>query len=244
MRRTGKGKWEGLKKEKWEGLKQNWLPNQTADGETWYLRLLCQNTRTPRVFGVWDCISRHSLHCTKLSWDKKSWPCNISPDTYPLPCGHLPHDGARWPPQFTGLGSVLRETSPLSNATEGVVGPLGAGVGRVALTCSPDLWGCLAPRRWPIPFPKLRSAPRPAPWFTNPPPELGVAPLKKHKVNTEQALAQRHLSPAPDGDGSEYQGQGQSWSSQKDGRKGKGRRCSLRRQLLTAVFWSTILTRQ
>ena len=64
--------------------------------------------------------------------------------------GHLAHVGALWAPQFTVLtGSLIRETPfplPLAGdwatrTTEGAVGPLGAGVGRVApiSACSPDL---------------------------------------------------------------------------------------------------------
>ena len=62
--------------------------------------------------------------------------------------GHLAHDVALWPPQLTvPTGSLKRETPFLlpgewaTLAIEGTVGPLGAGVGRVApiSACSPDL---------------------------------------------------------------------------------------------------------
>ena len=100
--------------------------------------------------------------------------------TYPLPCGHLAHDGALWAPQFTKLWRRARPG--------GAVGPLGARVGRVAPTSgwSPNLWSGLAPRRWPGLSPKLWSVSKgtsPVHGLINPPPELGVAPAKKQMVN-------------------------------------------------------------
>ena len=143
----------------------------TADGEAWYL--VWQNTRVD--------ISRHSPHCKKLPWDKNvNLTMQYLPITYPLPCGHLAHDGALWAPQFTKLWRRARPG--------GAVGPLGAGVGRVAPTSgwSPNLWSGLAPRRWPGLSPKLWSVSKgtsPVHGLINPPPELGVAPAKKQMVS-------------------------------------------------------------